>query len=130
MKLKDSLPIFGLVSITIIASLIFSVSANDDNHFTSSSLIDENNKNNSINLNLKENSFDKSSVVDVTKNFSNLIRIGDILDLFSISKIGALWSVIEPQLSISCSNNMMVYFRGLENEKMWALKSKSRFFFC
>jgi hypothetical protein len=112
MKLKDSL--FVLACITIASQHHHSASANDDDPLSSS---------------LESKNVDSYPVLeksanDVTRNFSKLVRIGEILDLFSINRIGALWTVIEPQLSAGCSNDMMVYFRGLENEKLWALKSK------
>jgi hypothetical protein len=110
MKLKDSL--FVLVCITIASH--HSASANDDDPLASA--IESKNVDSYPVL--------EKSANDVTRNFSKLVRIGEILDLFSINRIGALWTVIEPQLSAGCSNDMMVYFRGLENEKLWALKSK------
>lgn len=60
----------------------------------------------------------------VVKNYANITRLGEILNLFSINKIGSSWKEISLQLSRKCARDMSEYLSGLEERKFWALKSK------
>lgn len=61
----------------------------------------------------------------LVRNYNNLTRIGDILDLFSVDVIGQNWSEkIHKRLSSGCAFNMMEYLSGLEQKEIWAIKSK------
>jgi peptidoglycan/LPS O-acetylase OafA/YrhL len=58
----------------------------------------------------------------VVKNFDNLTRIDDVLNLFSIDELGRQWVKVSSRLSSICAHNMLEYFNGLENRKIWAVK--------
>jgi len=60
----------------------------------------------------------------VVRNYENLTRIDDVLDLFSVDVIGAQWTQIHDKVNTICAQNMMQYLSGLENRKIWALKSE------
>ena len=84
----------------------------------------------SNNLSDNNKSFGKGAESDriVVKNFQNLTRIEDLLDLFSIEEIGAQWTRLHDKLSPACSVDMLQYLSGLEQRKLWALKSECNFF--
>lgn len=69
----------------------------------------------------------KSDETFVVKNYANITRLGDILNLFSINKIGSSWKEVSLQLSRKCARDMTEYLNGLEEKKIWALKSMFRF---
>lgn len=58
------------------------------------------------------------------QNFTNLIRISDILDVFDLEQIGADWDVVGQQIGTNCSTDMTDYLQGLKTGKIWAIKSK------
>lgn len=61
----------------------------------------------------------------VVRNYNNLTRIEDILELFSVSFIGSQWKEIYSKLrSEICAKDMTEYLSGLEEKKIWAIKSK------
>lgn len=59
------------------------------------------------------------------RNYANLTRLEDILNLFNIDKIGSSWKELNAQVGRECSRDMTEYLNGLEEKKIWALKSKS-----
>jgi hypothetical protein len=61
------------------------------------------------------------------RNYANLTRLEDILNLFNIDKIGSSWKELNTHVNRECSRDMTEYLNGLEEKKIWALKSKS---FC
>ncbi|KAG4072042.1 hypothetical protein HA402_015541 [Bradysia odoriphaga] len=70
-------------------------------------------------VNLK---IDHSFATDNNYNITNLIRIGDILNVFRIENIGAAWSSFRNRVNQNCSNDLFNYIKGLEGGKMWAVK--------
>lgn len=60
----------------------------------------------------------------VVRNYDNITRIEDVLELFSIDVIGSQWMKIHDKLSFVCAQNMMEYLSGLERKEIWAIKSK------
>lgn len=64
------------------------------------------------------------------KNYTNLIRINELLDVFNIQNVGASWSIIRGLLGNNCSRDMIDYFQGLQDGDVWAIKSMLGFFFC
>lgn len=61
----------------------------------------------------------------VIRNYANLTRLEDILNLFNVDKIGTSWKELSTQVNRECSRDMTAYLDGLEEKKIWALKSKS-----
>lgn len=61
----------------------------------------------------------------VARNYANITRLEDILNLFNINKIGSSWKELSTQVTRECSRDMTEYLDGLEEKKIWALKSKS-----
>lgn len=72
-------------------------------------------------INLK---IDHSFETDNNYNITNLIRIGDILNVFRIESIGASWSSFKNLVNKNCSKDLFNYIVGLEGGKSWAVKSK------
>lgn len=68
--------------------------------------------------------YDSSS--SAVRNYDNLTRIEDILELFSVDVIGSQWKTIYSRLSHDCANDMVAYLSGLEKKEIWAIKSKFR----
>lgn len=60
----------------------------------------------------------------LVRNYENLTRIEEILELFSVDVIGSQWTNIHKRLSTVCARNMMEYLSGLEQKEIWAIKSK------
>ena len=58
------------------------------------------------------------------KNYVNITRLEDILNLFNINKIGASWKELSSRVNHKCSRDMTDYLEGLDKRKIWALKSK------
>lgn len=75
-------------------------------------------------INLK---IDHSFSMDNNYNITNLIRIGDILNVFRIENIGASWGSFKHRVNENCSRDLFDYIKGLEGGKQWAVKSE--FFF-
>jgi len=65
-----------------------------------------------------------TAVNSLGQNFTKLIRIADVLDVFNIEQIGAIWSTVSQQLGNNCSYDMNTYFKGLQSGTLWAIKSK------
>lgn len=61
----------------------------------------------------------------VVRNYGNLTRIEDILELFSVGVIGSQWKEIHDKIrNEKCASDMEEYLNGLETRKIWAIKSK------
>lgn len=58
------------------------------------------------------------------RNFSNITRIEDILNIFSIDLIASNWLDIYKELDKNCAKDMLLYLAGLQERKIWAMKSK------
>lgn len=65
-----------------------------------------------------------SSADSPVRNFDNLTRIEDILDLISLQVIGSQWKHIHSRLNANCAHDMTAYLSGFEEKEMWAIKSK------
>lgn len=74
--------------------------------------------------NIRNNLKSDESSNFVAKNYANLTRLGDILNLFSINKIAAAWKEVNLKLDKKCAREMTEYLNGLEEKKIWALKSE------
>lgn len=72
--------------------------------------------------------YDSSS--SAVRNYDNLTRIEDVLELFSVDVIGSQWKTIYSRLSHHCANDMVAYLSGLEKKEIWAIKSKFSSRFC
>lgn len=72
--------------------------------------------------------YDSSS--SAVRNYDNLTRIEDVLELFSMDVIGSQWKSIYSRLSHHCANDMVAYLSGLEKKEIWAIKSKFSSRFC
>lgn len=57
-------------------------------------------------------------------NFTHLVRLEDVLTVFDLNELAAKWSKIQHEFKSKCSHDMTEYFRGLQQHKMWAVKSK------
>lgn len=57
-------------------------------------------------------------------NYTNLIRISDLLNVFNIENVGLMWNNVGYQLNKNCSRNTFEYLKGLESGKHWAIQSK------
>lgn len=62
------------------------------------------------------------------QNYTDLLRIGDVLDVFNVRHIGAQWSVFEKKLNANCSKDIQEYLQALQTAEMWALKSKQIYY--
>lgn len=64
-------------------------------------------------------------VVNVhSDNFTHLVRLEDVLMVFDLNQLAAKWLKIQHEFKSECANDMTEYFRGLQQHKMWAIKSK------
>ncbi len=88
-----------------------------------------------VTTNSSSNTFDTSKGINLkidhsfatdnnNYNITNLIRIGDILNVFRIENIGASWSSFRKRVNGNCSIDLFEYIRGLEGGKAWAVKSE------
>lgn len=60
----------------------------------------------------------------IPENFTNIVRLEDVLVIFDLDGIATNWPTIRHELRSSCQHDMNEYFRGLQQHKMWAIKSK------
>jgi hypothetical protein len=60
----------------------------------------------------------------VVRNYANITRLGDILNLFDINKVGASWKEVNLLVNRNCARDMSQYLDGLEEKRIWALKSE------
>lgn len=60
-------------------------------------------------------------------NFTNLVRLEDVLVIFDLDEIATNWPKIRHDLRSNCQHDMNEYLRGLQQHKMWAIKSKLKF---
>lgn len=58
------------------------------------------------------------------KNYVNITRLENILNVFDIHVIGSNWININSKISKRCAFNMMEYLNGLQEKKIWAMKSE------
>lgn len=58
------------------------------------------------------------------ENFTNMVRLEDVLVIFDLNEIAANWPKIRHDLRSNCQHDMQAYLRGLQQHKMWAIKSK------
>lgn len=71
-----------------------------------------------------EDSYRKQEATIGTQNYTDLLRISDVLDVFNVKHIGAQWSVFEKKLNANCSKDIQEYLQALQTAEVWALKSK------
>lgn len=57
-------------------------------------------------------------------NFTKIVRLEDVLVIFDLNGLAARWPKIHHELKSECRHDMTEYFRGLQQHKMWAIKSK------
>lgn len=62
------------------------------------------------------------------ENFTDIVRLEDVLVIFDLKEIATNWSTIRHELRSNCQHDMTEYLRGLQQHKMWAIKSESRYF--
>lgn len=121
--------------ITMVISQIFGEISNGEIDMSrrlqaniSANMTDADNMNIDKILNLKTqpefSTFHSSSGPNLIQNFTNLIRISDILDVFDLEQIGADWDIVGQQIGTNCSTDMTDYLQGLKTGKIWAIKSK------
>uniref|UniRef100_A0A182SX46 Uncharacterized protein n=1 Tax=Anopheles maculatus TaxID=74869 RepID=A0A182SX46_9DIPT len=61
---------------------------------------------------------------NINFSFDRLILLEEKLTVFDIKRIATGWSTLRPRLSGQCGEQMTQYLQGLQQEKLWALKSK------
>lgn len=64
-----------------------------------------------------------------SENFTNIVRLEDVLVIFDLDGVATNWPQIRHELRSNCQHDMNEYFRGLQQHKMWAIKSKLQFCF-
>lgn len=57
-------------------------------------------------------------------NFTDLVRLGDVLTVFDLTQLANKWPQVKDTLQLGCAAQMTNYFRGLQQRKLWAIKSK------
>lgn len=57
-------------------------------------------------------------------NFTDLVRLEDVLTVFDLNELAAKWSTIQHDFQPKCRQDMTEYFRGLQMHNIWATKSK------
>ena len=58
------------------------------------------------------------------RDYSNITRIENILNIFNIEYVGKNWITVNKKINKKCAYNMMQYLDGLQGKKSWAMKSK------
>jgi hypothetical protein len=77
------------------------------------------------NVDAKNSSHINREVLEfVAKNYENITRLEDVLDIYNINTIGLNWINVSGHLGKSCAYNMMEYLNGLQERKIWAMKSE------
>lgn len=66
----------------------------------------------------------RSFSMDNNYNITNLIRIGDVINVYRIEHIGATWGEYKSRVNQNCSKDLFDYVKGLEDGKQWAVKSE------
>lgn len=61
---------------------------------------------------------------NVELNYKQMLRIKDVLDIFSITNLAENWSTLKSKFTNNCSEDMTQYFNGMNTGRMWAAKSK------
>lgn len=64
---------------------------------------------------------------DHSDNFTQIVRLEDVLMMFDLKELAAKWATVRKQLRLECQQDMTEYFRGLQEHRMWAVKSKLQF---
>lgn len=77
-----------------------------------------------INPNKTAKSLHVPSNYQEVNNFTNLVRLADILDIFNIADVAREWNAHEHQFNMNCSKHMKEYFNGLQRGNLWAVKSE------
>lgn len=62
------------------------------------------------------------------ENFTNIIRLENVLVVFDLNELATNWPKIRHELRSNCQHDMNEYFRGLQQHKIWAIKSKLQSF--
>ena len=57
-------------------------------------------------------------------NVTNLKRVSEILNVFSVENIGINWNTIESKLNSNCSKDLLEYLDALQKGRIWSLKSE------
>lgn len=57
-------------------------------------------------------------------NFTDLLRLEDVLMVFNLKRLANKWANVHHELRPTCAAQMTEYFRGLQQHKLWAIKSK------
>lgn len=60
----------------------------------------------------------------VGHNFTDFLRIRDVMNVFGVDHIASVWPQLEARLNANCSQDLMDYLQGLEAGKMWAMQSR------
>lgn len=75
----------------------------------------------------------KSAVpLPIVDNFTDLLRLEDVLMVFDLKQLANKWPHVKDALQPGCSTQMTNYFRGLQQRNLWAIKSMYTIFvfFC
>lgn len=70
---------------------------------------------------------DNSTTTQESEERGNITLTSDLLDLFNLRRVYNLWpQILEESLieNENCTRDFEEYFWGLEEQKIWALKSK------
>lgn len=82
---------------------------------------------NTHNLSLNQSSV-PLSLNNKADNFTDLLRLEDVLMVFNLKRLANKWTDVQHELKPKCAGQMTEYFRGLQQHKLWAVKSKQ--FWC
>lgn len=128
--MKVIISVLATISIVLISPIISEISNGESvelrrigHNVTTNSSSNAFDSNNGLNLKI-----DHSFTTDNSYNITNLIRIGDVLNVFRIESIGASWSSFKHRVHQNCSRDLFEYIKGLEGGKAWAVKSECFFF--
>lgn len=56
-------------------------------------------------------------------NLTNALRLENVLEVFDLRKLAALWMTSSNRFTSNCSVDMNAYFHGIQHQKLWATKS-------
>lgn len=69
-------------------------------------------------------SLNQSAVPLSADDFTDLLRLEDVLMVFNLKRVANKWRDVQHELKPKCAGQMTEYLRGLQQYKLWAIKSK------
>lgn len=125
--MKVIISALATITIVLISPIVCEISNGESDEFirrighnvTTNSSSNTFDTNKGINLKI-----DHSFTTDNNHNVTNLIRIGDVINVFRMEYIGAAWGSFKNRVNQNCSKDLFDYIKGLEGGKTWAVKSE------